>query len=183
MKTFARLLVVCLTLAVILSGILLLDVSAQNATMTDQQIELIRTNCVSAKNTLNQLHMSDALLRVNMGQIYESMSTKLMERFNGRVANNSLNNTNLVAVTTSYGLMLDTFRSDYITYEEQLSSAIAVDCSKQPVAFYDAISSARTERNNVHADVLKLNQYIDQYQSALNQFEKDYQATSSGAKQ
>jgi hypothetical protein len=176
-------LAVCLVLAVVLSGASLLNVFAQSDSITDQQIELIRTNCVSVKNTLNQLHVSDALLRVNRGQIYESMSTKLMERFNSRVANNNLNNASLVSVTTSYGLMLDTFRSDYITYEEKLSSAIGIDCSKQPVAFYDAISVARTERSQVHADVIKLNQYINQYQSALSQFEKDHQVTSSGAKQ
>jgi hypothetical protein len=111
------------------------------------------------------------------------MSAKLMDRFNSRVSSNSFDNAPLVSVTTNYGLMLDNFRSDYKTYEEHLSSAIAIDCSKQPVAFYDAISLARTERIQVHADVLKLNQYIDQYQSAVNQFEKDYQSSANGAKQ
>jgi hypothetical protein len=183
MKIPPKPLVVCLLLAVILGSMSLLKVSAQNTTITDQQIERIRTNCVSAKNTLNQLHSSDALLRVNRGQIYESMSTKLMERFNGRVAKSNFNNTSLVSVTTDYGLMLDTFRSDYITYEEKLSSAIDIDCLKQPVAFYDAISVARIERNQVHADVLKLNQYIDQYQLAVDQFEKIYQVTLNGVKQ
>jgi hypothetical protein len=124
---------------------------------------------------LNQLHASDALLRVNRGQIYESMSTKLMDRFNGRVSNNGFDNTNLVAITKSYGLMLDTFRLDYITYEKQLALAISIDCPNQPVEFYDAVLSARTKRSQVNADVIKLNQFIDQYQLAVNQFEKDYQ--------
>lgn len=182
MKINLKLLAACLLMAVVLSGSLLVYVSAQNTSMTDQQIDKIRANCVSAKNTLNQLHVSDALLRVNRGQVYELMSTKLMNRFNSRLANNSLNNNNLVVVTTSYESMLDTFRSDYITYEEQLSSAIAIDCSKQPVAFFDAISSARTERVKVHADILKLNGYIDQYQSAVTQFEKDFKTSPSGVK-
>jgi len=182
MKITPRLLVVCLLMAVISSGVSLIYVSAQSVSMTDQQIDKIRTNCVSAKNTLNQLHASDALLRVNRGQIYESMSTKLMNRFNSRVANNSFNNNNLTIVTASYESTLDTFRSDYIAYEERLSSTLAIDCSKQPVAFYDAISSARTERNKVHTDILKLNSYIDQYQLAVAQFEKDFKTSSSGVK-
>jgi len=99
------------------------------------------------------------------------------------VANNDFDNATLVSVTTNYGLMLDNFRSDYKAYEEHLSSAIAIDCSKQPVAFYDAITLARSERTKVHADVLKLNQSIDQYQSDIGQFEKDYQASTNGAKQ
>ena len=183
MKISKRMLAVCLVLATVLSGMTLLHANAQTAPMTSQQIERIRDNCVSAKSTLNQLHVSDALLRVNRGQIYESMSTKLMEKFNSRVASNGFSNIDLVSVTTNYGLMLDTFRSDYITYEAQLSSALNINCSNQPVIFYDTVSSARAKRNQVHADVVKLNQYIDQYQSAVNQFEKDYQVAADGAKQ
>lgn len=183
MRFPTKLLVVCLMFAIILSGLSLLNVAAQNEAISDQQIEQIRSNCASTKNTLNQLHSSDALLRVNMGQIYESMSTKLMDRFNGRVANNSFNNDNLVSIATSYNLALDTFRSDYRIYEEQLSLALNINCSNQPIAFYDAVSSARTKRNQVHTDVVKLNQYIDDYQLAVNQFEKDYQASAKGTKQ
>jgi outer membrane murein-binding lipoprotein Lpp len=167
MKISKRMLAVCLVLATVLSGMTLLHANAQTAPMTSQQTE----------------HFSDALLRVNRGQIYESMSTKLMEKFNSRVASNGFSNIDLVSVTTNYGLMLDTFRSDYITYEAQLSSALNINCSNQPVIFYDTVSSARAKRNQVHADVVKLNQYIDQYQSAVNQFEKDYQVAADGAKQ
>lgn len=176
-----KLLVTGLVFAVVLGGSL--TVAAQGTPMTDQQIELIRNSCVSTKNTLNQLHSSDALLRVNRGQIYESMATKLMEKFNSRVSGNRFNNTGLVSVTNSYKSMLDIFRSDYIIYEKQLMSAINVNCSNQPVAFYDAVALARTERDQVHADVVRLNQLIDQYQLAIDQFGKDYQATLQGVKQ
>lgn len=183
MKISVKSLIICLILAVVLSGISLLKASAQDNAVTDQQINQIRNNCLSVKNTLNQLHVSDALLRVNRGQLYESMATKLMERFNARVAINSLNNNDLSSVTTTYKSTLDTFRLDYKTYEEQMSLTINMDCYNQPVAFYDAILLVRTMRNQVHADVIKLNQYIDQYQSTINQFEENYQSVISGAKQ
>ncbi|HZJ34826.1 MAG TPA: hypothetical protein VFD55_02305 [Candidatus Angelobacter sp.] len=183
MKISKKLLVGYLMIAVVaLGGISLLTVAAQSTEMTNQQIELIRTNCLSAKTTLHQLHASDALLRVNRGQLYESISTKLMNKFNSRVANNSFNSTDLNSITKNYGLMLDTFRSDYIAYEEQLSIALGIDCSKQPVAFYDAMSSARTKRVQVHTDVVNLNQSIAQYQLTVDQFEKDYQTSIEGAK-
>jgi len=170
-----KILAVCLTLTILLSGVAIIRVAAETTPMTAGQIDQIRNNCVSTKNTLSQLHASDALLRVNRGQIFESMSTKLMDRFNSRVANNGYNNTGLISVSISYGSMLDTFRLDYKTYEEHLSAAINVDCWNQPAAFYDAIASARALRNVVHTDVVKLNQYVDQYQSAIIQFENDYQ--------
>lgn len=174
---------ICLVSVAILSIISLAVVAAQSVPMTDQQIDLIRNNCVSTKNTLNQLHSSDALLRVNRGQIYELISTKLMEKFNSRVSDNKFNNASLVSVTNSYESMLDTFRFDYITYEKQLVLAINIDCSKQPVVFYDAVALARTDRDQVHTDVVKLNQLIDQYKLSVDQFGKDYQTALQKVKQ
>lgn len=183
MKFLPKLIISCLAIAMIVSGAIFLRVSAQDSSITSQQIDLVRSSCVSTKNTLNQLHASDALLRVNRGQIYESIETKLMNGFNGRLSNNSFNNSNMASITSNYESTLNTFRSHYIIYEEQLTTAINIDCSKQPAAFYDAISSARNKRDQVHSDVVKLNQYIDQYQAAVDQFEKDYQTAANGMKQ
>ncbi len=145
-------------------------VTAQDSSMTDAQISQIKASCLTAKDTMAQLHANDALLRVNRGQMYESMTTKLMTPFNDRVNNNHLNSKYLVAVTQSYNDALTTFRNDYIIYEESLSSALKIDCTKEPVSFYDAVADARTKRAQVHTDVLKLHQYIDQYKSTFEEF-------------
>lgn len=149
--------------------------------LTDEQVIQVKNNCVTVTSTLNQLHASDALLRVNSGQIYESLSTKLMDKFNSRIANNHYGNSTLVSITTNYKTTLDTFRRDYINYEEQLTRALDTDCESQPVAFYDAVASARVKRVLVYADVAKLNQYIEDYKAAVAQFELDYQAVNAGA--
>ena len=163
--------------AVIILGVILLGAvtslniaSAQDTPMTDAQINQIKTSCLSAKGTMTQLHANDALLRVNRGQMYESMATKLMTRFNDRVDSNHLNSKYLVSVTQDYNTALTTFRSDYQAYEESLSSALKIDCTKEPVSFYDAVADARTKRAQVHGDVLKLHQYIDQYKTAFDEF-------------
>ncbi len=183
MRITNKLLIFGFVTVALISGLAFLPVFAQNTAMTDQQVQLIRDNCVSTKNTLNQLHSSDALLRVNRGQIYESMSTKLMEKFNSRVSSNGLSNSNLVLVANNYSTALDTFRADYIIYEKQLTLSMNIDCSKQPIVFYDAVALARNERSQVHADVLKLNQLIDQYQASVSQFGQDYQTAMQGVKQ
>jgi hypothetical protein len=156
--------------------------TAQDEPITAQQIQLIKNNCVSVKNTLTQLHSSDALLRVNMGQSYESMSTKLMTKFNNRLANNNIPNANLVDATANFDSILDTFRLDYIAYEEQLSIAINIDCQKQPVSFYDAVSSARSKRELVHSDIARLNQSLTQYKSELTTFEEEFKAAAAEVK-
>jgi len=167
--------------AVLVCGISFIKMaSAQNDQPTDAQIQLVQNNCLTLKNTLNQLHASDALLRVNMGQLYESIAIKLMNGFNGRIENNNLNNNSLVSVTKNYNAILNNFRDDYQVYEEKLSTAINTDCQNHPTSFYNAISLARTYRDKVHSDVLRLNQSITQYQSTVDQFESDYLLSIEG---
>ncbi len=173
MKTSGKLLLTGLIATIVLVGASLTSVSAQENALSERHINHIRDNCVSAKNTLSQLHASDALLRVNRGQLYESISTKLMSRFNTRVSNNGFNNSDLVSVTTGYGRTLDAFRSSYQTYEEQLSVALRIDCQKNPTQFYEAVASARTKRSQVNSDIIRLNRYIDDYQKAVEALEKD----------
>jgi ribosome-binding protein aMBF1 (putative translation factor) len=144
--------------------------SAQTPPMTEEQINRIKASCTSAKSTLNQLHASDALLRVNRGQIYESMSSKLMTRFNSRAQSNRYSVDDLVSVAQNYSTALTTFKQDYRLYEEQLSTSLRIDCSKEPVTFFDAVMSARAKRSQVHVDVIKLHQYIDEYQSGFTTF-------------
>lgn len=138
--------------------------------LSDDQINRIKANCLSIKGSLNQLHASDALLRVNRGQIYESIGTKLMSTFSSRLSNNGLDNKGLVVVTNQYQTALATFRTDYQTYEQQLSTTLRIDCTKEPTIFHNSLLDARKDREIVHTDVVRLNQYIDDYRSAINDF-------------
>lgn len=162
----------------VLLGITAQSVHAQSATLTQDQIDHIQSNCTSIKSTLNQLHASDALLRVNRGQVYESMASKLMDPFNARLGNNRLDSKATSVVTASYRTGLDTFRTDYKNYEEKLSAAINIDCTKQPEAFYTSLEAARTLRTKVHDDITKLNRYIDDFRSAVGDFLLNYERLS-----
>lgn len=96
----------------------------------------IAANCTSAKTSLQQLHRSDASLRVNRGQLYESISTKLMARLNSRLALNRLDGSELVAAAARYERSFTQFRTNYQAYEEQLSALLRINCKKQPEDFY-----------------------------------------------
>lgn len=148
---------------------------AQTPELTDEQRTMIVTNCVSIKNTLNQLKATDALLRVNRGQVYEALSSKLMDRFNSRLSNNQLDTKGFVSLRTSYDEQLDRFRADYEQYARQLESAIRIDCANDPDAFHDAVASARTMRTVVHEDVKKLHGYIDDYRSGVVDFKTNFE--------
>jgi hypothetical protein len=181
MKLPIRMIVFIATLIIALSPLSVLKVAAQEAPITDDQISRIRSNCVSTVSTLNQLHASDALLRVNRGQLYESISSKLMVPFNTRVSQTAYSTSDLKSITNSYQHTLDAFRTDYQTYEQQLSDTLNINCSNQPVEFYDSVLSAETDRTQVYTDTTKLDQYITQYQTAVSNFELNYTASNTGA--
>lgn len=154
-------------------------VNAQNApTLTQEEQNRVIASCVSVKSTINQLHVSDALLRVNRGQIYESMATNLMDKFNDRLSSNRLDNKAMTTVTGSYRTALTKFRTDYIAYEQKLSQTLRIDCATKPVEFYTTLEEARKLRTEVHSDVQKLHQYVDDYRKSTGDFLLNYERLS-----
>lgn len=151
---------------------------AESTTLTEDQEDRISANCVTIKNTVNQLHVSDALLRVNRGQIYESMGTNLMDKFNDRLGNNSLDNKAMLNVTGSYRTALATFRTNYISYEQKMTEALRIDCTSKPAEFYRVLESARKLRATVHGDVKKLHELIDDYRSSVGGFLVNYERSA-----
>lgn len=147
---------------------------AASPLMSEAHIERIRSNCTEVQATLAQVHASDALLRVNRGQLYESISTKLMATFNSRASLNHLDAAQLVTVSSMYERELTAFRTDYQAYEQQMSGILKIDCTKQPVAFYDAVAQARDKRLKVRQHVVVLTKQISDYKAAFDEFEKQY---------
>lgn len=167
-----RLAVLAVIFSAIISGVSLWQVSAQNTPMTEEHIARIRANCVDAQTTLNQLHTSDALLRVNRGRLYESIATKLMVPLNSRIAANQLDGSSLVDIYTTYEKHLATFRLNYQAYEEAMSEALRINCVNQPVSFYDKVNETHTKRQKVHDSVAALGRSINSYQTAFTAFAK-----------
>ena len=154
-------------------------VQAQEASMTEVHIERIRSTCVKAQSTLTQLHASDALLRVNRGQLYELISTKLMAPFNSRVAINRMNGAALVTVATNYESQLGVFRVSYQQYEEAMSRTLKINCKNQPVAFYDSVGDTRDKRKKVHESTLQLQETVQLYKTEFEKFAKTIPETKS----
>lgn len=141
---------------------------AQTGTYSDSQLAHVRSRCVEIKNTLNQLHASDALLRVNRGQLYESLGSRLMNPFANRVASNGLDNYNFVSTVDSYKDALSDFRKNYITYDKALSAAINTDCSNDTAKFLDNIEIARQNRVIIKSDISRLNDLIGNFSNSFS---------------
>lgn len=151
---------------------------AENTPMTEAHIARIRANCVDAQSTLRQLHASDALLRVNRGQLYESISTKLMAPLNSRISLNRLDGVSLVSIATTYESQLVYFRQSYQQYEEAMSQTLRINCINQPVVFYDSVADARSKRKKVHDSTVALHNTISEYKTEFEAFAKQFDGES-----
>jgi len=154
-------------------------VSAEDTViMSDEQLTQIRNRCSEVQSTLSRVHANDALLRVNRGQVYERLSTKLMVPLNSRIAVNRLNGNSLLSVTSSYEQHLGDFRSRYQAYEEQLSATMKIDCKNQPAKFYDSLQNAREKRQSVNESAEGLAKDISDYKQAFDDFAQPYRGTN-----
>lgn len=149
-------------------------VRAVEEPLTDEQKSHIRSECTQIKGSLNQLHASDALLRVNRGQVYEAMSSKLMTPFNARLGSAGFDGKAMETHTTQYAAALADFRTDYIQYEQKVAAALKTNCQQDPQQFYTTILEARELRKSVHADVQKLHRILSDYGTSVGDFLTNY---------
>lgn len=144
-----------------------IETEENNATITSLQ-----ENCDTIKTTLRRIHTNDALLRVNMGQMYSGLSSQFMARLNSRLTLNRINSTELVDITGRFENQRTEFASAYTNYESALSSLIGIDCRSQPVKFYAALLNARDERANLAGTVQSMNGYIRDYQVGVEKMQQ-----------
>lgn len=131
---------------------------------------LVRMDCLAVKFKLSKIHEEDGLLRVTLGQTYETTSSKLMARFNARIVENRLDGAELIRLAADYEDALDTFRDNYQKYEIEMNSLLKADCQSQRQTYYLSIDSTRQLRNQVNVDVQNLNKILGEYYDAFGEF-------------
>lgn len=139
-----------------------------------QVLHDVSFNCLAVKFKLSKVHEDDGLSRVNLGQSYDSVSTKLMARLNSRIVQSRLDGAELIKKASEYETALNDFKNDYQTYEVQMNDLIKSDCSTQPQTFYSNLQSVRDLRSKVENDTKQLNRLIKEYRSAFDSFYKQH---------
>ncbi len=140
--------------------------------LTQTQIDGVSKSCRESKQQLRQLHASDALIRVNIGQEYENISSRLMAPLNSRIALNGLDGVVLSQTTVSYNEDLLDFKSAYQVYSEGVVSALDIDCQEDPVEYYARIENARRLRAKLAETITRLNRNLTQYEMQFEAFVK-----------
>lgn len=150
---------------------------AQPADLTSEKRAIIVQTCVSAQTVLQKVQHNDAATRVNRGQAYETVVSRLMTPLNTRSTSNGYNSsaTLLVDTTKRYQQALDNFKDHYKSYDNAVSSALKTKCKDKPEIFYGYIEDARRERQSVATDVAALNSLMNEYRANVLKLRSEVQ--------
>lgn len=148
--------------------------SAQSA-LPEDQVARIRQNCVSAQASLYRLHANDALRRVNLGPLYENISTKLMAPLNSRIALSRQEGLKLAATTLEYDRHIDLFRASYSEYERAMSNTLEIKCTESPVEFYESVLFTREKRQRLYDDTQTLSTLLYAYKTEFEAFSSGFE--------
>ena len=129
-------------------------------------VDSLQARCDDIQSSLRRLHTSDALLRVNVGQTYNSISARLMARLNSRLALNRIDSSELVDISGKFDQLRGDFASDYNAYESSFSALLKIDCKQKPVEFYAKLLSTRDARLKLAETVKQMNGSISDYRVA-----------------
>ena len=131
--------------------------------VTEEQERAIVSKCSEIKEQLRTVQKNDARTRVHLGGRYETILTKFMTPLNVRLLENNLSNVELVENQNDFAETKTLFNSDYINYQQNLEELVAMDCKKEPAAFYEKLDKVRQKRKIVEQDVLKLRNLISKH--------------------
>ncbi|PID33043.1 hypothetical protein CR969_02820 [Candidatus Saccharibacteria bacterium] len=137
------------------------------------QIDRLQSRCDSIMPTLRQLHTTDALLRVNIGQVYNGVSSNLMVRLNSRLALNRIDSTKFVDITNRFESSRSEFSSSYNEYEEAMAKLLKIDCKSKPTEFYAQLIKTRDARKKLANRVENLNNLLSEYRVEVERLQQD----------
>ena len=143
------------------------EAQSVDATADSEIIKTLERNCSSVRVTIKNIHTNDSLTRVNVGQRYNSISTKLMARLNGRLAINKLDSSKLVNITNEFESTRLKFNSNYNDYDTAMTDLQRANCSNNVADYYQKLTVAREARNKLSEDVKILDELLVRYKEEV----------------
>lgn len=138
--------------------------------LTEAQTQAIADSCTVSKIALGNVHSNDAVVRINLGQEYVNISSRLMAPLNSRISLAGRDGVELTRITAEYNQVLQEFRSAYSVYDDSVSRALAIDCRSRQAEYYAAIMTAREERQTVRGLLDGLNELAAEYRTEVDAF-------------
>ena len=145
--------------------------------ITPEKQAIIVESCVGAQTVLQRIQHNDAATRVNRGQGYETLVSRLMTPLNSRTTSGGYNNSASLMVDTTkrYQQSLESFKDNYKQYDNALSASLKVKCKTDPTKFYGYLEEARKQRQALAVDVSNLSGLIAEYRGNVVKLKSEVQ--------
>ncbi|MBB1555239.1 hypothetical protein HG444_002955 [Candidatus Saccharibacteria bacterium] len=148
----------------------------------EEKVQAVRQRCTSIQARLTQLHNSDAVTRVNVGQGYDLISSRLMTPFTSRATLTQLDTVDLATSMNKYERARRAFVDTFRRYEENMKELQRIDCEAEPAQFYQKLTVVRELRRDVQDLTHMLNDVTITYRNAAAAtLEKPLQAADDAA--
>lgn len=128
-------------------------------------------NCSEIREILKNIQKSDSRARVFFGRNYELILTKYIMPLNVRLLESNLSSVGLVENQNEFAKQKNIFSQDFINYQQILEELVAMDCKKEPEAFYEKLTTVRKKRQTVEQDVLKMRNLFSEHLKLVRDLE------------
>lgn len=132
-----------------------------NTDLTTEQMNAIKKNCAIIKDNLKSIQYEDSRVRVHLGRYYDTVQSNFITPLNIALIGNNISNINLIENQTNFVTARSKFASDYIAYQKSLEELVSLDCTIEPVKFYNKLVSVREKRAKVANDTTKLRELTE----------------------
>ena len=135
--------------------------------LNDEKINLISEHCSIIKDNIKTIQHEDSRAYDHLGGYYDAVLYNFITPLNLSLIKNNMPNTNLADNQAGFVTARTKFTSDYIKYQRDLEVLLSLDCTSEPVKFYDKLTTAREDRAKVATDVSNLNSLLTKQQKLV----------------
>lgn len=128
--------------------------------ISQEQRDAIYEHCEAIRDSLKNVQKIDARTRVFLGSHYETVLSKFIMPLNLRLVENNLSNTGLIDSQSDFATTKSAFSADFVSYQQNLESLIAIDCRAEPEKFYEKLVVVRKKRKAVSLDTDKMRELM-----------------------
>lgn len=167
--------------AVLLLGVVGMSRSVAAQTVQEGQLQPddavlydpVAMDCLDVKFKLGEVHRTDRLLRVTLGEAYDNVSSNLMGHFNARIVQNRLDGSELIKIAAEFESAHATFRENYTAYDDAMLDILKTNCQSRTQSYYLELQETKALRGVVHDSVQELDDLMQSYHEAFKDFRKD----------
>lgn len=141
--------------------------------LTEEQIGNISSNCSSIKMQLQNVQRIDAKSRVHLGAQYEAIANSLMMNLNLRLVKNNMASGEIAAQQAEFSSVRERFKKDYIEYQKELESLIAINCKDDPYRFYEQLEYVRARRDDMGWSISRLREIADEHRQSVQNLREE----------